>query len=198
MSKLISLPGLNVEVAYDRDKIATAAAEKVANAAYRLTYSFTDKALGDSEKVVEAGIEVKAQAALATTIAKENVIAAITTTAHKAEVTIEDAIAEATDTSKRVAIATGHKLQHQFGAVVGNPVVEQYTKVRTRQMDAHDEIRAKINDYCSGPITELSAQLMPALPEATTAEVAKPKLTKQARKAKAERSLSDLIIEEMA
>lgn len=198
MSKLISIPGLNVEVAYDRDKIATAAAEKVANAAYRMTYAFTDKALGDSEKVVEAGIETKTQAVKAATIAKENVIAAVKVTAHKAEATIDDAIAEATSTSKRVTQATGVKLQHQFDTKVGNPVVEQYAKIRARQVDAHDNIRQAINEYCDGPTIQLSAQLMPALPEATTAEVAKPKLSKKVRKAKTERSLSDLIVEEMA
>lgn len=195
MANLVNIPGFNVSVQYSRKEVAEAVATKVSNLAYKASYALTDKALGDSEKVVEAGNTVKVETAKAAIIAKDQVIAVLKVAQVQTEATIDDAIAEAKTTSARVAVATGQKLENQFNQKIGTPVAEQYAKVRTRQMDVHDQIRAKINEYCDGPTLQINASLVHALPEATQPTVEKPKLTKQARK---QRELGAVIVEEMA
>jgi hypothetical protein len=175
MSNLINLPGFNVSVAYDRTVIADAIATKVSKIAYKATYALANKSLEDSERVVATGQAVQSATIQATTRSAKAVAASI-----------GDVAAEAKATSQRVAAATSQKTGTQLSQKIGKPVAAQYYALRAKQIEAHDQLRDRINEYCGAP--SIKAELIPLLPEATSVEVPR----------KRRRTLSDVAIEAIA
>lgn len=137
MANLISIPGFNLSVSYDREQIAEAAAQAVAGVAYRATKGAVSKGLITGEKAAHQG--------------------AVTRSA------VDRGIAETTLATKRVAAASGRKAQRLIGEQVGQPIKAKIGQVRDRQIKAHDQIRAKLDLYCQ----DLDLQVATlALPEA--------------------------------
>lgn len=168
MTNLINLPGFNVSVAYDREAVAEAAAQKVAGLAYAVTKRTVTKGLVDSEKVVATGQAVQTATVKAATLTTQGAIAAAKTAKDHTEATLEDAIAQVKQTSSRVATATTRKASTALSQKIGAPITQQYSNLRARQTEAHDAIRARIDEYCDGPTQSLKAELVAALPPATT------------------------------
>lgn len=157
MANLISVPGLSLTISYDREQIAEAAAQAAAGVAYRITKGSVRKGLSAGEKAVQQGSAARA--------------------------VVDRNLAEAAQVSHRVAAASGRKAARLIDEQVGHPIKSRLDLVRSRQVKAHDQIRARLDQYC-GDLPPKAAITL-ALPEATASVVAPIKKRRQRANIKA-------------